>query len=79
MVRRILQPFDVETFRSIVPSPDETYYRNKMEFAFGGLKDQPPLLGLRQKGKFDRIVDLTEGRLQSSEGCRGLAAGREEG
>lgn len=65
MVRRILQPFPVSTFLPIVPSPDEYFYRNKMEFAFGGLKDAPPLLGLRQKGKFDRIVDLGECRLQS--------------
>jgi tRNA/tmRNA/rRNA uracil-C5-methylase (TrmA/RlmC/RlmD family) len=52
------------------------FYRNKMEFAFGGLKDQPPLLGLRQKGKFDRIVDLTECRLLSPETGRLLAAVR---
>lgn len=47
-----------------------------MEFAFGGLKDQPPLLGLRQKGKFDRIVDLSECRLQSPEVGPLLAAVR---
>ncbi|MBK8575871.1 MAG: class I SAM-dependent RNA methyltransferase [Elusimicrobia bacterium] len=76
MVRRVLQPFPVTTFLPMVSSPDECFYRNKMEFAFGGLKDAPPLLGLRQKGKFDRIVDLTECRLQSSEVGRLLASVR---
>jgi 23S rRNA (uracil1939-C5)-methyltransferase len=76
LVRGILQPFCPETSLPILPSPDEVFYRNKMEFAFGGLKDQPPLLGLRQKGKFDRIVDLTECRLLSPETGRLLAAVR---
>lgn len=76
MVRRVLQPFPIPTFLPIVPSPDEFFYRNKMEFAFGGLKEAPPLLGLRQKGKFDRIVDLTECRLQSPDVGRLLASVR---
>lgn len=75
-MRRALQPFEPKSFLPLVPSPDEFFYRNKMEFAFGGLKDQPPLLGLRQKGKFDRIVDLTECRLQSPEVGRLLSAVR---
>jgi 23S rRNA (uracil1939-C5)-methyltransferase len=76
LVRRVLAPFSPAAFLPILPSPDTVYYRNKMEFAFGGLKDQPPLLGLRQKGKFDRIVDLTECRLQSPEVGPLLAAVR---
>jgi 23S rRNA (uracil1939-C5)-methyltransferase len=76
IVRRGVRPFFQGAIRPIVPSPDIFYYRNKMEFAFGGLKDQPPLLGLRQKGKFDRIVDLTECRLSSPETGRLLAAVR---
>jgi 23S rRNA (uracil1939-C5)-methyltransferase len=47
-----------------------------MEFAFGGLKDGPVLLGLRQKGRFDRIVDLSECRILSSDAGRLLAAVR---
>src|SRR5262245_54098640 len=34
----LLAPFDL-AIRPIIPSPDEFFYRNKMEFAFGGLKD----------------------------------------
>ena len=34
MVRRVLQPFPIPTFLPIVPSPDEFFYRNKMEFSF---------------------------------------------
>lgn len=76
IVQRGIRPFFPKAIQSIVASPDIIYYRNKMEFAFGGLKDQPPLLGLRQKGKFDRIVDLTECRLQSPDVGRLLAAVR---
>lgn len=76
LVRTLTAPHAPEEFRPIVPSPDVFYYRNKMEFAFGGLKDAPPLLGLRQKGKFDRIVDLSECRLLSPEAGALLAAVR---
>ena len=65
-VRGLLAPFSADEFRPIRPSPDVFHYRNKMEFAFGGLKDGPVLLGLRQKGRFDRVVDLTECRLLST-------------
>jgi 23S rRNA (uracil1939-C5)-methyltransferase len=47
-----------------------------MEFAFGGLKDGPVLLGLRQKGRFDRVVDLSECRILSEDAGRLLAAVR---
>lgn len=77
LVRRSIRPFFQGEIRAIVPSPDIYFYRNKMEFAFGGLKDTPPLLGLRQKGKFDRIVDLTECRLLSPDTGRLLAAVRD--
>ena len=48
------------------PSPDEFYYRNKMEFSF----DSPPgsgltMLGLHEAGKFDRVFDVHTCRLQS--------------
>lgn len=76
MVRRVLAPYSPAAFLPLIPSPDIYFYRNKMEYAFGGLKDQPPLLGLRQKGKFDRIVDLTECRLQSPDVGPLLAAVR---
>ncbi|MBK7688295.1 MAG: 23S rRNA (uracil(1939)-C(5))-methyltransferase RlmD [Elusimicrobia bacterium] len=76
LVRRLTDPFLTGEFRPIVPSPDVFHYRNKMEFAFGGLKDEPPLLGLRQKGRFDRVVDLTECRLLSPEAGPLLAAVR---
>jgi len=75
-VRRAVEPFAPGEFRPILPSPDLYHYRNKMEFAFGGLKDGPVLLGLRQKGKFDRVVDLSECRLLSPETGPLLAAVR---
>lgn len=76
LVRTLLSSLEIGEFWPIVPSPDVFHYRNKMEFAFGGLKDAPPLLGLRQKGRFDRIVDLSECRLLSPEAGALLAAVR---
>lgn len=75
-VREVVAPFSPGEFRPILPSPDVWFYRNKMEFAFGGLKDGPVLLGLRQKGRFDRIVDLSECRILSPDARRLLAAVR---
>ncbi len=75
-VRESVLPFSPAEVRPILPSPDVWFYRNKMEFAFGGLKDAPPLLGLRQKGKFDRVVDLTECRILSPDAGRLLTAVR---
>jgi 23S rRNA (uracil1939-C5)-methyltransferase len=76
LVRETLAPFSPGELRPILPSPDVFHYRNKMEFAFGGLKDEPPLLGLRRKGRFDRVVDLAECRLLSPEAGPLLAAVR---
>jgi len=51
---------------AVVASPDEYYYRNKMEFSF----DAPPRLegrvfaGLHEAGKFNRVFDVTGCRLQ---------------
>jgi len=66
-VRRVLSPWLEGDFPSLISSPDSFFYRNKMEFCFGGLKDEPPLLGLRRRGRFDRVVDLSECRLLSPE------------
>ena len=50
----------------VIPSPEAFRYRNKMEFSF----DSPPYsgeihLGLHEKGKFDRVFDVTGCRIQS--------------
>ena len=51
----------------IVPSPDQFFYRNKMEFSF----DSPPKedriirLGLHEAGRYDRVFDLKQCLLQS--------------
>ena len=50
-----------------VPSPDVYFYRNKMEFSF----DSPPgesgcvMLGLHEKGRYDRVFDVRQCLLQS--------------
>jgi 23S rRNA (uracil1939-C5)-methyltransferase len=56
-VHDLLAGFTVEEWRAIVPSPEEWYYRNKMEYAFG-VWDEQMVLGLREAGRFDHIVDL---------------------
>jgi tRNA/tmRNA/rRNA uracil-C5-methylase (TrmA/RlmC/RlmD family) len=60
MVRGLLSPFEVESWQPILGSPEIWNYRNKMEYAFG-LRDwkvRELVLGLRQTGRFDRVVDL---------------------
>lgn len=54
------------------PSPGAWFYRNKMEFAFGDV--YPPLeggpttrLGLKERGRWHSVVDLSECRLLSPE------------
>ncbi len=66
-VRAQLQPYTVEEWRPIVPSPDIYYYRNKMELAFGEFGPDGMVLGLREAGRFDRIVDLETCLLMSPE------------
>ncbi len=48
-------------FEGINPSPDETGYRNKMEFTFGDpFKGGPLVLGMHKKGSFYDIVNTTD-------------------
>ena len=45
-------------YDGILPSPEITGYRNKMEFSFGDeVKDGPLTLGLHKKGSFHDIID----------------------
>jgi 23S rRNA (uracil-5-)-methyltransferase RumA len=54
-VNSVFHQLEVENISPILPSERIFYYRNKMEFAFG--KDS---LGLKQRKKFDRVVDVKE-------------------
>lgn len=53
----------------VTPSPDLFFYRNKMEYSFNvaDLKyhDQPFVLGLHERGRFDRIFNINKCHLQS--------------
>ncbi len=60
MVRQVVAPFAPKNFCSIAPSPEIYFYRNKVEFAFGSGPDNSLVLGLRQKGQFDAVVNLKE-------------------
>ncbi len=83
LVRSLLSPFDVREWRVMIPSPEIWHYRNKMEYAFApaAFDGQPSgiVLGLRQPGRFDRIVDLhscflmSEGSFEVLERMRGWA------
>src|SRR2546422_2176543 len=39
----------------ITPAPSAFHYRNKMEFSFHPLADGSPVLGLHERGTFDRV------------------------
>jgi len=66
-VKTSLAGFTVEDWRPIVASPEEWTYRNKMEFAIGELREMPFSIGMRETGRFDRIVDLQTCGLMSPE------------
>ncbi|MFH1258909.1 MAG: 23S rRNA (uracil(1939)-C(5))-methyltransferase RlmD [Elusimicrobiota bacterium] len=57
----------------IIPSPKISYYRNKMEFAFGFSSHSQLILGLRIKKQFSRIVNVENCLLQSAESNNYLA------
>src|SRR5262249_50208358 len=46
--------------RAIVPAPAAWAYRNKMEFSFAPDESGRPLLGLHERGTFDRVFELRE-------------------
>jgi len=54
-------------FLTIIPSPEETYYRNKMEFAFSKTKDGSLFIGLKKRGEFDQVVPIKSCLLQSKQ------------
>lgn len=55
-------------FEGILPSPDQTEYRNKMEFSFGdSVKDGPLELGMHKRGSFYDIVDASDCRIVDSD------------
>ncbi len=55
--------------QEIHPSPDTFFYRNKMEFSFHVAENQDTprgfVLGLHERGRFDRIFDVEKCHLQS--------------
>jgi 23S rRNA (uracil1939-C5)-methyltransferase len=65
-IRELLAAYDVEAWKPIIPSPEEWYYRNKMEYAFA-VWDDHLVLGLREAGRFDRVIDLETCGLMSPE------------
>lgn len=64
--------YEVEPF---VPSPDVWFYRNKMEFVFSQ-KDGEALLGLHERGHWDRVVNVEQCFLLSERTNRILEAVR---
>ncbi len=80
-VRALLSPLDVRV-DAAHPSPEEWFYRNKMEFSFGDVypprPDAPWLkLGLKPKGRWYEILDLSECFLLSPETPALLSAVRD--
>ena len=44
--------------RAITPAPESFHYRNKMEFSFHPAEEGSPVLGLHERGTFDRVFAL---------------------
>lgn len=61
--------FDDVAVDDIHPSPDRFFYRNKMEFSFHlcvpEISPRGFVLGLHERGRFDRIFDVERCHLQS--------------
>ena len=66
---RQFYPEIIEKVAPIIPSQVSTYYRNKMEFAFGSKEDSNGnaqlTLGLKKRGTFDQVVGLSDCLLMS--------------
>ncbi len=45
---------------ALVPAPAPWHYRNKMEFSFMRAADGAPVLGLHERGTFDRVFEQRE-------------------
>lgn len=61
-LKKLFSDFTIKDIAEIVPSPEIYHYRNKMEYAVSSDKGTVSI-GLRQKKKFYRIVDLDECRI----------------
>jgi len=51
--------------RPLVPAPGAWHYRNKMEFSFLQAADGAPVLGLHERGTYDRVFEVRECHLPS--------------
>lgn len=51
--------------RTLVPAPSPWHYRNKMEFSFTQDAQGAPVLGLHERGTFDRVFEVRECHLPS--------------
>ena len=64
LLKDVVQDAPDGWYEGIHASPEETGYRNKMEFTFGdAYKDGPMTLGLHKKGSFYDIVDVSDCRI----------------
>ncbi|MFA5858546.1 MAG: 23S rRNA (uracil(1939)-C(5))-methyltransferase RlmD [Elusimicrobiota bacterium] len=75
-VRNALSKFEVQSFMPIVPSDKEYYYRNKMEYVFNKDSDGKTVIGMREKNRHFRVVNITDCYLQSTKSNQILNAVR---
>ena len=61
-LREIFSQFKIKEIKSIIPSSEIYYYRNKMEYAVGRW-DAVKVIGLREKSRFYHVVALDECRI----------------
>ncbi len=65
-LKEIFSQFSIKETKSIIPSPEIYYYRNKMEYAVGTW-DAVKVVGLREKKRFYHVVGLDECRIFSKD------------
>src|SRR5258708_1233816 len=72
----LFEPVGWKTAIEVQPSPDPWFYRNKMEFSFQDVYPVPPLgedyirLGLKRRQRWDKVLDLSECFLMSTDAMK---------
>jgi len=80
VVEALVKPLGWTAPVTVHPSPDTWYYRNKMEFSFQDVYPAPAAgedylrLGLKQRNRWDRVMNLAECHLLSPEAPKLLDA-----
>src|SRR5439155_6540858 len=79
-LQTLFEPLGWKTPIEVKPSPEQWFYRNKMEFSFQDVYPVPPAgedyirLGLKRRQRWDKVMNLSECYLMSEEAVKLLEA-----